>query len=92
MLRSWHPTVTITTRLVFKKIDRTNENVRLAEGELSRNDFGLEEDWIAVERESLHWIRDGMKKERESLQRVRDAMEREVHEAVEAPRQNYEEW
>lgn len=47
ILRGWgEDPETITTHMLFKKIPRSQENIRLAEEELSRNKFGFEEDRI----------------------------------------------
>ena len=57
---------TKATLMALKRLEKTEENVRLAEEELDENRFGFEEDRITEERKSLQWVREEMQKEREA--------------------------
>lgn len=59
-------TVTKATLLTLRRMERTVENVRLAEEELNENKFGFEEDRITEERKSLQWVREEMQRELQS--------------------------
>lgn len=64
MLRdSFQPIVSKATLLTVRKLERTEENVRLAEEELNENKFGFEENRITEERKSLQWVREEMQRE-----------------------------
>ena len=52
--------------MAFYRIERTEENLRLAEEELDQNPWGFTEDRIAEERKTLEWVRQEMAKERQA--------------------------
>jgi hypothetical protein len=54
---------TKATLLALKRLERTEENVRLAEEELDENKFRFEEDRVTEERKSLQWVQEEMQKD-----------------------------
>jgi hypothetical protein len=50
----------MTTNIVFGKISKTEENLRLAEQQLDQNTLRLEEGQIVEERKTLQWLKDDL--------------------------------
>lgn len=57
---------TITTNIIFKNREMTEENIREAEKELDENTLNLEAAQIVEERKSLQWLKDEMRRVNES--------------------------